>query len=201
MNRVMISAFAICLAAAASTALSAQENRHDQGGQSAQHATPPTAPTGGLQGQTHRVGTIQDHGATSHTTTTHTTSRYHGTPAGVNPSSRYHRTTTGTATNERVMERSHVRVDIATYHRNVTAERRFHYGDYRAPRGYEYRRWTYGERLPAIYFGRDYWIPNYINFGLAYAPDGYVWVRYGSDAILIDEYTGEIVEVVYNVFY
>ncbi len=221
MNKILISAFATCLAAAAPTTLWAQDTHHDQGqpsggqpqggqhgnpggDQSSQHATPSGAPTGGAQGEPRQLRTMQGPGATSHTTTTQTTPRYHRTTTGTTGAttgSRYRRTTTGAAVYPRPMERSHVRVDIQTYHRNVTAERRFHYGEYRAPRGYEYRRWSYGERLPTVYFGRDYWIPNYINFGLPWAPDGYVWVRFGSDAILIDEYTGEIVQVVYDVFY
>jgi len=98
-------------------------------------------------------------------------------------------------------ETTHAHIDIATYRRNVTAERRFHYGDYRAPHGYAYRRWSFGEHLPAVYFGRDYWIPNYWNFGLAWAPEGCEWVRFGPDAILVDIGTGEIVQVDYGVFY
>jgi len=31
-------------------------------------------------------------------------------------------------------------------------------------------------------------------------PDGYVWVRYGDDALLIDEYSGDIIQVEYDVF-
>jgi len=30
---------------------------------------------------------------------------------------------------------------------------------------------------------------------------GYVWVRYGPDALLIDTYTGEIIQVRYDVFW
>jgi hypothetical protein len=32
-------------------------------------------------------------------------------------------------------------------------------------------------------------------------PPGTVWVRYGSDAVLIDRDTGEVIRVVYNIFY
>ena len=32
-------------------------------------------------------------------------------------------------------------------------------------------------------------------------PYGYVWVRYGDDALLVDVDTGEILRVVYGVFY
>jgi Ni/Co efflux regulator RcnB len=100
-----------------------------------------------------------------------------------------------------VRESTHAHVDINSYHKNVTAERRFHYGEYRAPRGYEYRRWSYGESLPRDYYGHDYWITNYLNFGLPWAPDGCEWVRYGPDALLVDVDTGQIVEVEYGAFY
>ena len=48
---------------------------------------------------------------------------------------------------------------------------------------------------------RDYFLLDYIAFGLFAPPPGYVWVRYGDDALLIDTYTGEIVQVRYNMFY
>ena len=87
--------------------------------------------------------------------------------------------------------------------RNVTARHHYHYrgGDYRGPSGYAYRRWAYGDILPSIYWGRDYWIDDYYDYGLADPPPGCVWVRYGNDAVLIDEDSGEILEVVYDQFY
>lgn len=202
MNRLMISMLAICLASAAPTVLWAGDEKHEQSKPSGGQASHPTGsnesqPSGAEHVSRPESGTRH---VTTHTSITHTTSRYHHTTT--THVTIYHRhVTTSTVTKARIIETSHVKVDIATYRRNVTARLRFHYGDYRAPAGYAYRRWSYGERLPAVYFGRDYWIPNYLNFGLPWAPDGYVWVRYGSDAILIDEYTGEIVQVDYGVFY
>jgi Ni/Co efflux regulator RcnB len=92
-------------------------------------------------------------------------------------------------------------VDIHAYQRNVSSAQRFQAGSYRAPQGYSYRRWSWGQRLPAIYFGRDYWLNNYASYGLFAPPDGLVWVRFGPDALLIDGYSGEIVQVDYGVFY
>jgi Ni/Co efflux regulator RcnB len=37
-------------------------------------------------------------------------------------------------------------------------------------------------------------------FELPAPPPGCVWVRYGDDALLVDADTGEIVEVVYDLF-
>jgi Ni/Co efflux regulator RcnB len=91
--------------------------------------------------------------------------------------------------------------DNHAYQRNVSAPRHFQAGSYRAPQGYSYQRWSWGQRLPAIYFGRDYWINDYSSYGLFAPPYGLVWVRFGPDALLIDEYSGEIVQVDYGVFY
>jgi Ni/Co efflux regulator RcnB len=90
---------------------------------------------------------------------------------------------------------------VAKLRKNVVAAHRFHAGPYRAPPGWRYRRWAFGERLPAIYFVHDFWISDFLAFGLFAPPDGLVWVRYGPDALLIDEYTGEIIQVDYSVFF
>jgi Ni/Co efflux regulator RcnB len=90
---------------------------------------------------------------------------------------------------------------VARLRKNVVAVHRFHAGPYRAPPGWRYRRWVFGERLPSIYFGRSFWITDFLAFGLFAPPDGLVWVRYGPDALLIDEYTGEIIQVDYGVFF
>ncbi|HEY3777493.1 MAG TPA: RcnB family protein [Rhizomicrobium sp.] len=90
---------------------------------------------------------------------------------------------------------------VAHLRKNVFARHRFHAGVYRAPPGYRYRRWRYGQFMPAAYWGRDFWITDFLAFGLFAPPPGYVWVRYGPDAVLIDEYTGEIVRVDYGVFF
>jgi Ni/Co efflux regulator RcnB len=38
-------------------------------------------------------------------------------------------------------------------------------------------------------------------FGLLIPPYGYVWVRYGDDALLVDTRTGMVLQVRYGVFY
>jgi Ni/Co efflux regulator RcnB len=84
---------------------------------------------------------------------------------------------------------------------NVQSSRRFHHGDYRMPAGYQTRHWGYGERLPRGYFVRDYWIADFLMFGLFAPPTDLVWVRVGYDALLVDRYSGDIVQVRYDVFY
>jgi Ni/Co efflux regulator RcnB len=90
---------------------------------------------------------------------------------------------------------------VAALRRNVPAARRFHVGGYRPPQGYAPRRWGFGQRLPHGYFARNYWISNYWAYALFAPPSGLVWVRVGDDALLIDEYSGEIIQVDYGVFY
>jgi Ni/Co efflux regulator RcnB len=91
--------------------------------------------------------------------------------------------------------------DISAMRRNLQAPKHFHGGNYNAPQGYQYRHWSYGERLPRGYFVRDYWIGDFLMFGLFAPPSYLVWVRVGDDALLIDRDSGEIVQVRYGVFY
>jgi Ni/Co efflux regulator RcnB len=63
------------------------------------------------------------------------------------------------------------------------------------------RRWSYGQNLPAAYYARSYWIDDFLLYALYGPPAGYVWVRVGDDALLIDRYTGRIAAVEYGVFY
>ena len=97
--------------------------------------------------------------------------------------------------------RPHARPDYSKYRRAVTAPRRFRIGTYHAPRGYHYRRWSYGQYLPSVYWARSFWLSNFMVYGLFAPPPDTVWVRYGPDALLVDHYTGEIISVQYNVFY
>ncbi len=87
------------------------------------------------------------------------------------------------------------------FRRNFSAPQRFRVGNYRQPQNFNYRRWSFGERLPFTYLSSNYWLPNAILYGLFSPPQGLIWVRYGSDALLVDRYTGEIVQVRYNMFY
>lgn len=92
-------------------------------------------------------------------------------------------------------------INFRVYRRNFNAPRRFRFGVYNRPNGWYAHRWVYGERLPGGWYGRNYWIPNYVNFGLVGPPDGYQWVRSGDDALLVDVDTGEVLQVEYGVFY
>ncbi|HEV2561638.1 MAG TPA: RcnB family protein [Rhizomicrobium sp.] len=92
------------------------------------------------------------------------------------------------------------RFDMQIYRRNFEASHRFHWGGYVRPRGWYVHRWTYGERLPRAFWVRDYWINDWWSFDLRTPPYGYEWVRYGDDALLVNIYTGEVLQVEYDLF-
>ncbi|HEY4942553.1 MAG TPA: RcnB family protein [Rhizomicrobium sp.] len=85
--------------------------------------------------------------------------------------------------------------------RAFNAPRHFHHGTYHRPSGWYAHRWNYGEFLPALFYSRSYWISDYNDFDLNDPPPGTVWVRYGDDALLIDEDSGEVIQVEYGIFY
>jgi Ni/Co efflux regulator RcnB len=87
--------------------------------------------------------------------------------------------------------------------RAFNAPRHYHYrgGSYRQPAGWRYQRWTTGAFLPSLYWSNSYWINDYNDYGLDNPPPGTVWVRYGDDALLIDRDSGEVVQVIYGIFY
>jgi Ni/Co efflux regulator RcnB len=84
----------------------------------------------------------------------------------------------------------------------VRAPRRFHAArPWVAPRGFAYRRFRLGERVPSVFLASLYFLSNYTLYGLEPPPPGYVWIREGSDAVLVDRYTGEVIQVEYDIFY
>lgn len=87
------------------------------------------------------------------------------------------------------------------YHQNFRAARRFHAPAYRQPPGYYARRWAWGMTLPTAFWAQDYWLTDFNDYDLPPPPFGAVWVRVGDDALLIDQDSGEIIEVDYGVFY
>lgn len=87
------------------------------------------------------------------------------------------------------------------YHRGFNAPRRFRVPPYRRPAGWYERRWTFGEFLPGLFWSSAYWLDDFDLYELPPPPFGTVWVRNGSDALLIDRDTGEIISIRYDVFY
>ena len=91
--------------------------------------------------------------------------------------------------------------DPRTYRYNYQSERRYHWRPYARPCGWFYHRWIFGDVLPPAFWTQDYWITEFLNFGLPIPHTGYVWVRYSDDALLIDVEAGSILQVIYGVFY
>jgi Ni/Co efflux regulator RcnB len=77
----------------------------------------------------------------------------------------------------------------------------FHLPRYVGPRGYSYRRFDRGYRLEPFFYAQQYWIddPDAYQLPPAYGP--YRWVRYYNDALLVNIYTGEVEDVMYDFFW
>jgi Ni/Co efflux regulator RcnB len=76
----------------------------------------------------------------------------------------------------------------------------FRAAPYRYPRGYGYRQYRQGERFPLALLVGPYFITDFSVYGLAPPGPSLEWVRYGPDALLVDTYTGQVVDVAYGVF-
>jgi hypothetical protein len=78
---------------------------------------------------------------------------------------------------------------------------RVHAAPFVYPRGWGYRRWAVGAVLPPLFLTGAYFFSDWAALGLAPPEPGFQWVRYGADLLLVDMTTGEIVDVIYGVFY
>jgi Ni/Co efflux regulator RcnB len=79
---------------------------------------------------------------------------------------------------------------------------RYSVGRFVWPRGYVSSSWLIGEWLPQAFYDDDrYLVPQYWAYELYSPPYGYRWVRVGSDALLIDRYSGQVLDIVYSVFW
>jgi hypothetical protein len=78
----------------------------------------------------------------------------------------------------------------------------FSLGRYYAPfRGYSYSRINIGIRLGSPFYANRYWIHDPWRYRLPAVYGPYRWVRYYDDALLVDIYSGEVVDVIYNFFW
>ena len=75
-------------------------------------------------------------------------------------------------------------------------------GRYYAPyRGYNYSRINIGFRLGSLFYSNRYWINDPWQYRLPAVYGPYRWIRYYDDAMLVDTYSGEVVDVIYDFFY
>jgi hypothetical protein len=77
----------------------------------------------------------------------------------------------------------------------------FRLGFYYDPFGWNYRPYSIGWRLWPSYYSSRFWINDPWQYRLPYAPPGTRWIRYYNDAILVDSFTGEVVDVIYDFFW
>ncbi len=82
------------------------------------------------------------------------------------------------------------------HHRN-----RFHFGFYLDPFGWDYFRYGIGWRMWPSYYGSSFWLNDPWQYRLPPAYGPYRWVRYHYDAVLVNIYTGQISDIVYNFFW
>ena len=61
--------------------------------------------------------------------------------------------------------------------------------------------WGFGDFLPRSWFGPGAFLIDPWRYDLPLPPPGYDWVRAGYDALLVDAYSGRVVQVVRNVFW
>lgn len=75
-------------------------------------------------------------------------------------------------------------------------------GRYYAPyQNYTYRRLNIGFHLQPRFYGNSYWINSPWQYRLPEADGPYRWVRYYDDALLVDIYSGEVVDVIHDFFW
>jgi hypothetical protein len=77
----------------------------------------------------------------------------------------------------------------------------FRLGRYYDPYGWNYRRFSIGFNLGSSYYGSNYWLDDPWMYRLPPAYGPYRWVRYYDDALLVNIYTGQVVDVLYNFFW
>ena len=82
------------------------------------------------------------------------------------------------------------------HHRSI-----FNIGFYYDPYGYGYQRPYIGYGLDSYYYQSDYWLDDPWQYRLPPVYGPYRWVRYYDDALLVDVFSGQVVDVLYNFFW
>ena len=72
---------------------------------------------------------------------------------------------------------------------------------YSPHRGYGYNRFGIGVRLGRSFYDNRYWINDPWRYRLPEVYGPYRWVRYYDDVLLVDIYTGQVVDVVHDFFW
>ena len=77
----------------------------------------------------------------------------------------------------------------------------FRLGRYYDPYGWGYRRFSIGFSLWPSYYGSSFWLNDPWQYRLPPAYGPYRWVRYYDDALLVNIYTGQVVDVIHDFFW
>lgn len=77
----------------------------------------------------------------------------------------------------------------------------FQLGWYNDPFGWGYQPYGIGWRMWPSYYSSHYWLNDPWQYRLPYAPAGTRWIRYWDDAVLVDLWSGQVVDVIYNFFW
>jgi hypothetical protein len=77
----------------------------------------------------------------------------------------------------------------------------FRLGFYDDPFGWNYFRYGIGWRLWPSYYRSSFWLNDPWMYRLPQSYGSYRWVRYHNDALLVNLYTGEVEDVVYDFFW
>jgi hypothetical protein len=77
----------------------------------------------------------------------------------------------------------------------------FRFGSYYDPYGYSYRRFSIGYSMYPSYYSSSYWLNDPWMYRLPPAYGPYRWVRYWDDALLVNIYTGQVVDVIHSFFW
>lgn len=78
---------------------------------------------------------------------------------------------------------------------------RFHFGIYSDPFGWDYFRYGIGWRLWPSYYRSNFWLHDPWEYRLPPVYGPYRWIRYHGDALLVNIYTGQVVDVIYDFFW
>ena len=97
-------------------------------------------------------------------------------------------------------DRRELRQNQRAYARWQQSQRRYNAGRYQAPRGYQQRDWSYGQRMPSYYRSNQYVVNDYNRYGLRAPPRGYHYVRSGNDVVLASIAGGLITAVIAGLF-
>jgi len=78
----------------------------------------------------------------------------------------------------------------------------FRLSPYYSPfRNHRYSRFSIGLFLQPSYYSQRYWLSDPWQYRLPYAPPGTQWVRYYNDVLLVDTWSGEVIDVIYDFFW